>query len=425
MRKQTLMAGLCAFLAWTLHAQETGIVAETVRGEGPTQRDAVCDAVERVLAAQCGMTIGVGRQTQAVLNEHSVAKNGRETFTSVANDTFERAVKTSVQGRIAGFHADDTQWRREGGNWVNDAITVQVHSRYVVGRDPDRLRRMVVADFVVRNMPATVFGKPVAKSELSARLGEKLTDALTQTRKFTMLDRKFSQQVEAELARVSLPNASSADMGRLGQQLATDYLVVGTVDMSDPPSAVANPFTGLATAPVATLLEVHYRVLLAPTGQLKWADTVAVSSAETAGATVDEYLSMLCMQAAQRIADGMMENILPFIVVGKNDKEIIIGQGAKSLLAGEEMNVYNPGAMLTDPRTGEKLGRDEQLVARVRITRVLPKLSYATVIKGDLESIADGATLRRDPDAAATPPAHEPPQTRMLQTRDGAVVTPF
>ena len=49
--------------------------------------------------------------------------------------------------------------------------------------------------------------------------------------------------------------------------------------------------------------------------------------------------------------------------------------------------VFTKGKPILDPQTQEVLGQDEQKVASLKVTRILPKFSYAQVVDGKVEDI--------------------------------------
>jgi len=286
-------------------------------------------------------------------------------------------------------------------------------------------RRMVVANFRAANGDTFSWnGKNESTAMWAATVADKLNERLTQTHKFTMIDRKFDAEVQAEITRLSDKNAATGDVVRLGKRIGTDYMIVGDVRFGAASAAAANPVTGQAMPQAPQrFAEIGYRVIHAPTGQIRWADSVMLETGEVLAAT-NESMS------ACRIADAVMENLFPFEVVGRNGAgEVIVGEGGKSLVAGERLTVFVLGEMVKDSRTGEVLDQIEEPVGTVEIVRVTPKLSYARVIEGDEKKVVAGARLRRPQvlpaQQGAQPVAAPALNTSVRRTPTGGVVTPF
>ncbi|MBO7721102.1 MAG: hypothetical protein J6T01_01705 [Kiritimatiellae bacterium] len=289
-------------------------------------------------------------------------------------------------------------------------------------------RRMAVVPF----RPATGDsfswnGASESSAEWTKEMASRLNERLVQTRKFTVLDRKFDAELDAELARLAAPNASPADAVRANQKLGTDYLIVGEVRFFTVKPAAVNPLTNqiVPTAP-QKFADVSYRVLLAPTGQLKWADTITLWSHEFQAPDIASFLTVSAEGAAMRVADAVMGSVMPFEIVGKTSSgTLVIGEGGKSIAEGEVFTVYSLGEAVRDTRTGGIIDYLEEPVGDVQVTEVREKLSYARILGGDPAKMTAGARLRRPRAAPQAQPSAEAPLTNVKGTSTGGVVAPF
>ena len=83
-------------------------------------------------------------------------------------------------------------------------------------------------------------------------------------------------------------------------------------------------------------------------------------------------------------------------ITAKTTSELVLNKGGKNVSAGDVFYVYRQVEALTDIATGQMLNATEEMIARIRVTRVTPKLSYAVVVEGTpLENIEVGAVVRR------------------------------
>lgn len=403
---------------------------DVVRASGVASgyRAAVNEALVSALEQHDGITVSSTERQQMTHADSAVStrENGvldDATKLEMRDDIF-KSMQKWAKGKILGYNVlSDTfdpvtkKYRVE--------LAVRFPGRYVVGRDPNDLRRMAVANFAVRSPTFKWYGQTVDSVEWSAALANQLNVVLTQTRKFTMLDRAYSRDVDAELQRLGAANAAPGDVIRSNQKLATDYIVVGEVVFSDVIAPGVNPITG-QTLPQqsAMFAEIHYRVLLAPTTQLKWADTVRLDALSFPAQDVRSFVSMSAEAAAKAVCDGLMADILPFEVAAIKSGFLVIGEGGKQLSVGERFAVCALGDEVTDTRTGEVIDVVEIPVATAEIVTVQQKLSYAKVIEGDAAQVKVGARLRRIP--AAAPAQQTVPVTTTIQSNgSGGVVTPF
>ncbi len=411
---------------------ETTIVKRRATGTGRSYRAALNEALIMAMEQNCGMTLDASQHT--TLNESEVSisnsKLGEEEKLRIS-DMARADMKKWCGGTIAGYDVLSDKYDETTHQYTVE-LEVQMDGQYIVGDDPNILRRMVVSKFDSNTSSISFMGVNLSTSMWIESLENKLNDHITQTRKFTMLDRKNDDAIEKELARAKDQNASLRDFRpRLNQKLATDYLVVGKVNFRNVGQLQLDPYT---KKPLPnqnlTMAEVNYRVLLAATGQLKWANTITISAwsafeqvQNVASSSVEDIVSATAEQAATQISDEIMSSILPFIVVTVTpNNTIVISEGGKSLAVGEQLNAYKLYPPAKDPRTGAFLDEIEEEAGVVEITRVTEKQSYAKLISGKANV---GYRLRR-PTATiqgSTAPAQG---TSTLQNNaNGGVVAPF
>ena len=417
-----------AFLAATFTALAQA-KDDVVRASGVASgyRAAVNEALVSALEQHDGVTVSSTERQQMTHADSALSTRENGVLDDAAKlemrDDISKSMQKWAQGKILGYEVISDTYDPVAKKYRVE-LSVRFPGRYVVGRDPNDLRRMAVANFAVRSPTFKWYGQTVDSVEWSAALANQLNVVLTQTRKFTMLDRAYSRDVDAELQRLGAANAAPGDVIRSNQKLATDYIVVGEVGFSDVIAPGVNPITGQALPQQSAMFaEIHYRVLLAPTTQLKWADTVRLDALSFPAQDVRSFVSMSAEAAAKAVCDGLMADILPFEVAAIKSGFLVIGEGGKQLSVGERFTVCALGDEVTDTRTGEVIDVMEIPVATAEISSVQSKLSYAKVIEGDLSQIKVGARLSRIPVPA---PAQQIPVTTTIQSNgSGGVVTPF
>lgn len=88
-------------------------------------------------------------------------------------------------------------------------------------------------------------------------------------------------------------------------------------------------------------------------------------------------------------------------------------------------DVFRQGAEIKDVASGETLGAPEEMIARIRITRVTPKMSYAVVTEGTpIGNIEVGAVVRR-PSAFGAGGAESGSATPVQVSPAGTVTPPW
>ncbi|WP_373401759.1 CsgG/HfaB family protein, partial [Klebsiella pneumoniae] len=68
----------------------------------------------------------------------------------------------------------------------------------------------------------------------------RLSDTLTQTQRFIVLDREFGDELQAEIDHINSGNVRLQDTARVGQQLATDLILIPTIERFEYPRSVRN-----------------------------------------------------------------------------------------------------------------------------------------------------------------------------------------
>lgn len=420
-----LFAVLVALVATVLFAEDKVVEAT---GMGSTYRAAVNEALITALEKTEGVTVSASMRSQMASVEASVSSSDGDSDRVAVNDSITKGLEKVANGKILGYDVVSEDFDPTTKKYTVQLL-VRMPGAYVVGLDPSNRRRMAVVPFrVATGDSISWFGKAESSAAWAKTLADKMNERLTQTRKFTMVDRKFDSEVNAELARLTGANASKADAERLNQKLGTDYLIVGEVKFSPVAAPGVNPLTGQALPMTSQrFAEVSYRVLLAPTGQLKWTDTVVVDALDYPAGDLQTFVSMTAEAVAAEAVDGIMGNILPLEIVGKTPSGLLlIGEGGKSLDVGERFTVFALGEVVADTRTGEELDEIEDAVGTVEIVRVTSKMSYAKVVEGEAKLMVVGSRLRR-PEVVKVPEAVPPPPvTTTIQSNGaGGIVAPF
>lgn len=401
------------------------------RGHNAEYRLAVYEALVQAMSQVEGVSLQDSRDTSFDTFRTESSSGESSVSVSEVKESLRQMVSAKTHGRVQSYEITVEEFRKDEGQWYVE-VDARVPGQYVVGRNPNNLRRLVVMPFRAEGNDAAVLDKTVSPASCAEAIATKLNEALTQTRKFTMLDRAFNGETMAELARLDLQNATAEDFGRFRQLLVTDYMVIGTVRVFDQPPVIENKYTGTARMADGPFLEIAYRVLLVPTSQLKWADTVRVPYSQAQGNSISEMIANAVAAGSERICEEVINNIYPVRVTEKTSFELILNQGGKNIRLGDVFDVFVAEKIVRDVTTGESLGASEELIARVRVTRVTPKCSYAQVYEGTpLADIPVGSIVRRPQpmpvgvQSTVLPDAYDPPAKKPIVHPKGGVRLPW
>ena len=365
--KKTILSILAVIgLAAFAQAQETNsIKTRHGRGRNPDYRTAVYEALVQAASQVQGVSLQDSRDAFMDSTAELRKTKSGDSDVSEIRESLRQSVSAKTKGRVLSYEITEERFDKELNMWIIE-LDAKVPGQYVVGRDPNKLRRMVVMPFRSLTDKVKVFGQDLQMGPA------------------------------CETIRLNLENASAGDFGRFQQLLVTDYMVIGTVKMYSSPGVSYNQWTGVTSANDGPFLEIAYRVLLVPTSQLKWAGTIIVPYSACRGDSVDTALASGMAVAAQEVCHDIINNIYPMRVTAKTTYELVLNQGGKNIRVGEMFDVFQQGEAIEDVTSGEILGAPEEKIATIRITRVDPKMSYAVVVEGTpFANIPVKAVVRR------------------------------
>jgi len=108
----------------------------------------------------------------------------------------------------------------------------------------------------------------------------------------------------------------------------------------------------------------------------------------------DELLLQAVRDASQQIVDRVVNVAFPAKILSRTGSQVTINRGdSAGAEVGQVWTVLSQGKTLTDPDTGEVLGREEAAVGKARVVSVLPKFSTAELIEG-ADKVAEGMVVR-------------------------------
>jgi hypothetical protein len=224
---------------------------------------------------------------------------------------------------------------------------------------------------------------------------------------------------------------------RLGEVLGADYMLVGTVpQLQIIVDEKYNPVISATARRFTAILEAEYRLLVGPTRQVSASDQLRIKLEDAQVKALMEkwesdnidYKEMeqnLVLRAANQIADMAGDYLYPIRVAAvKEGGMLILNQGGKRLAEGNLLEVTQPGDDIKDPETGKSLGKEVAMMVTVKVTKVMPRFSYAALAQGVTSESLTGAVCRRlkvedGPQSPAGRPA------TIQETSSGGVRLPF
>ena len=222
------------------------------------------------------------------------------------------------------------------------------------------------------------------------QLTDILTDNLTRTNRFVMMERREVDQIIDEKAFQAV--ATSGDIRDYLEQLqGADYLVVGEL---------TNFYLHIERKKVPYLdeVEVHYTGFMEGNIRIVDSHTSAIAASDKIrlkrrfkNIGIEEIRTSMIDQYALEAANGIVKYIYPMKVLGVlPDGTIFINRGADAdIKAGMTFSLQRPGQELIDQDTGVSFGVAETTIGTVKITMVEAVRSRAQLITGETPLAGD------------------------------------
>jgi hypothetical protein len=348
-------------LTGSLNSWAGGLDYVTVQSEGTgkTVGSAVGSALSSAVAQVNGAALAA---TTLTVEARAALDTATESSFASASATSE-TVAQSTKGIVREYRIVS---KRQDGPLYSVTVEATI-AKYARSPQADRLRVSVLPFRLTKEGQARF--RDLFVQELSANL--------SQSRKFAILDRQFESERQSEMAIVSSTDSSVEEMAKLGNRLGTDYMIVGTVNDAVF-QTINTQIAGRTLSRTEVKIALSYRVIDAPTGQVKFSDGWS-RSAE--GVTVES----LAKQGAEAISRQILDAIFPITVESVDGEMLYLGQGGKTMRVGQTYRLFRYGKPITDSHTGESLGREEIEIGTIKIVDVQSKIAKAKVVKASID----------------------------------------
>lgn len=282
---------------------------------------------------------------------------------------------------------DETERRFAAPYWM---VRIEANvAKYVAPEEKGRPKLAIILPRTKSDSYA-VGDSRVPASDVSEEIRSRLSDALTQTKRFIILDREFGDVLGEEASFIESGAARNQELARIGQQLAADLLLIVSIDRFEYPRASRNlRMSDRQLISYAGGGRVSLRLINATTGEVVMSESFAHELPATSPSTIPRVIDgkALAGQMMDVISGQMtfavVNEIFPISVVAMTGATVALSQGGQSVAIGNRYQAVFMGEELIDPQTGETLGKMESPCCVIRIDRVAERTSYGTV-EGEL-----------------------------------------
>lgn len=349
------------------------------RGTGRDYGEALNDSIVGAVAQVCGKKIA--------------AETGMRTARSMLDGKFSesRAIQQNLQSSTRGI-LKSYRVIASGTDSSSGRSFVEIDAQVPVYVPPEQTHRRKI----VLLAPTLDDDVRLQESEPFARkLAGSLEAALTQTRRFAIIDRELSADRKQELEKYAERPDSLENSLRSGQTLVADNVVAIRILRYDRSSSL-NGESALGPRLSAT---VSVRIVDVETGQVKFAQEYSTRAHLTSRREPTDVATTL----GNRFAASIVEAIYPALVVDVTGEMATLNIGGPGIKAGRRFVVNAAGSTLTDPYSGESLGSAELPVAEVEVVTATDRIATVRIVSGELPAGAPaGALIARSKPASPT-----------------------
>lgn len=434
-------------------------VAVMSKGAGPSAAAAVSDALKLAILQVNGTTMSMSSShtdfgldvTSASVAAGQATVTTREgtntasgsaavvSMTSIRGREFAEQIIQRSKGAITEFKVIESGGPdAKNGNYT---VTIEARiSKFKAPADAGKIK-IVVAPLKTSKATFNIAGEQVPAKDVLAAIRQQIIDALSQTGRFSILDREFAADVASEVDMIATGQTPNADFSKLGQALSADLIWIGVVNDINYTKHVRKLQTSdRELVSFSGGWSMSQRLINVTTKQITVSTTLEGKAPDVAPTTLGaqanapEILRGMKSAIVNKATEAIVLRTFPISVVERDGSTVVLSQGGKALSQDARFRIFLQGKELKDPQTGQSLGNMESLCCDVVIERVTPTLSYGRLenIKVSLDGVKPGALQLREAalpiqTAAkgetsfdAKPPASSTPKTPPTQRRQSS-----
>lgn len=353
------------------------VVSVSSKGEGNTKDEALGKALKNALAKIFGTRLDISERE--ILDVNGSLNTDGETKGEVHLDaTVNKVEDINLKLNVSLLKAQIQQYeikhenKNEDGKYV---LIVESKISYYEPSKETKRKRIAV-------LPLRPQGDSVCESKFIDNFSQRVNDYLVHTNNFAVIDRQYLQEKNSEFFKLENDqNMSPEERAKLGNTLATDYMMVGSVDeYTFTNKTKSEAYTGELRNTLSGNIRISWRLIDVPTGMVidSSLDSKKISlknfNANSDSCLIDNFDDMARV-AGSRIVDA----IYPIPVAGCSGSYLTLARGGEYVKTGERYTVYLLGEEITNTYTGEVIGNDEIPVGKIKILDSNEKIAHGTV----------------------------------------------
>ena len=200
-------------------------------------------------------------------------------------------------------------------------------------------------------------------------LDQNINDYFVQTKKFTMLDRSFIEEVAKEQQTILDGKAPAIEMAKIGNEISADFILVGSVEnfnINEKVTKILSSDQEIRRNEAS--IYMSYRLIDVATKQINYSNTIQykIQLSQNSEKPDTEIISKI----SKILGEQILFSIYPVLVEKVVNGEIYLGQGGSQFTKGEKYEIFQKGEKIIDSYTNEVIGNVETSIGLIEIVSV-------------------------------------------------------
>ena len=345
-------------------------------GYGATPAAATSDAMKTAILQVNGATIDTG----SIQAKYGLDVTDGQDSVSLRATAFAELVAQKSGGAITNFKIKTVEDPAAKGGPFK--ITIEASIAHFTPPS-DKKIRVVVAPVRFDSSSFIVGSTSVPAQKVSDDIAQQVSTALTETGRFSVLNRDSSADIAQELDMIENGQAPRAERGKLGQAVTADVIWVGHINTL----AYNRHSTALLTSDRNLVSfsggwAISQKLVNVATRQIMISDSLQGNAPAVAPTTLGadinagQVLQNMETNIANQVVASILSRTYPVTIIDRDGNTVTLSQGGQSVKLGMRYAVASLGKEMKDPQTGASLGHSETPCCDVIIDRVTDRLSY-------------------------------------------------
>ena len=235
------------------------------------------------------------------------------------------------------------------------------------------------------------------KNRFNRLIDQNINDYFVQTKKFTMLDRTYIEEVAKEQSTILDGKTPAVEMAKIGNEISADFILVGSVENFNITEKVKKILSSdMEIKKKEASIYMSYRLLDVATKQISYSNTIEYKLTLTENSKKPDI--EIISKTSKILGEEILFSIYPVLVEKIVNGEIYLGQGGNQFQKSDQYELFEKGEKIIDSYTNEVIGNVETSLGLVEITSVSTGYSKGKMLSKENnlpDDVSNGSYLVR------------------------------